>query len=81
MKKTGKYSIKPYECLRCGHEFETGTNHWGNIYNIKCTGCSWKYGPGHSESPFVECKCNEEMPEGFEKPEPWKTVKLGDLIK
>lgn len=77
MKTIGKYSIKPYQCNRCGHEEEHGTNHWGSIYNIRCKGCAWK----NPTQPFSSFTCMEELPEGFTKPTEWKTVTLGELIK
>lgn len=77
MKTIGKVSWKTYECLRCGNEESHQTNHWGNIYNIRCKGCAWK----DPMQPFSEFKCCEDLPEGFEKPEPWKTVTIGDLLK
>lgn len=71
---TGKYSIKPYECTRCGHKSQIGTNHWGETYG-PCSNCHWKYpmmGSTH--------KCLEPVPEGYGVPEPWKWMKLGDIV-
>jgi len=70
MKVTGKYSIKPYKCSECGQEVETGTNHWGDIY-------PWCY---VCNKPTV-WECQEELPEGYEKPEPWKAKRLGDVVE
>ena len=73
---TGKVSSKLYKCTRCGHESMISTNHWGEIYP-RCSKCSWK----NPMDPFVTHVCLEEMPPGYDKPEPWKKVKLGDLLK
>ena len=67
---TGKYSIKPYQCDICGHEEEHGTNHWGQIYNIKCKGCGYK-------PPFFSSfTCLEQCPNTHDIPEPWTSVTL-----
>jgi len=68
MKTTGKYSIKPYQCIRCGKEEEHGTNHWGEIYPF-CSVCR----------EYTVWTCLEEMPEGYEKPKTWNKVRLGDI--
>lgn len=64
---TGKYSIKPYRCTQCKNERETGTNHWGFIYDV-CPVCS-----------NTEHECIEEVPEGYGIPDKWKRVMLGDV--
>ncbi len=74
MKTTGKYSIKEYKCRECGAVEKHGTNHWGAIYP-KCKSCKWKH-PMQLGSIF---DCLEPMPEGYEKPEEWKTARLGDI--
>lgn len=66
---TGKYSIKPYFCPKCGHEEEHGTNHWGEIY-CACHSCG-----------NVGLECLEPVPEGYGVPERWKKVKLGDVCE
>jgi len=76
MKTTGKYSVKPYKCNRCGLVQDHGTNHWGEIYPY-CKGCSWK----HPLSFGVVMTCLEKMPKGYKKPEKWKTVKLEDICE
>jgi len=73
---TGKVSVKRYRCTRCGHEFTTSTNHWGEIY-APCDNCNWKH--PIDGNPVSECL--EPMPEGFEKPTPWKKVRLGDIME
>ena len=73
--KTGKYSVKPYQCDNCGHEAEHGTNHWGKIYNIKCKGCCFGC------FDFQTFTCTETCPTTHDLPEEWKTAKLGDLIE
>lgn len=69
---TGAYSIKPYKCNNCNHEFETGTNHWGEIYT--CPLCQ-RLGNG------AIAQCLEPVPEGYGVPEKWKLVKLGDICE
>jgi predicted amidophosphoribosyltransferase len=59
---------KPYKCTGCGHEVEEMTNHWGEIY-------PWCY---VCQEPTV-WECQEECPEGYEKPQQWKRVKLGEV--
>jgi len=72
---TGKYSIKPYECQNCGHEFETGTNHWGEIYD--CPNCrSFGFPNGQ---PVAKCK--EVCPDEYDVPPKWRMVKLSEVIK
>ena len=68
---TGKYSIKPYVCEGCGHEFETGTNHWGAIYG-SCPSCRNRNGSVN--------RCLVSCPDAYDLPAEWKTVKLGDVI-
>ena len=77
MKTTGKYSIKPYHCERCGNVEQHGTNHWGEFYNTRCKGCSWK----NPLDPFVTWICDEPLPEGYEKPTPWKKATLGEICE
>lgn len=76
METTGKYSQKKYRCSRCGREELHGTNHWGMIY-CRCRGCSWK----NPMDPTSVWECLELMPKGYQKPEPWKKVRLGDIAK
>lgn len=75
-KTTGKYSHKQYKCRRCGSIESVGTNHWGEIYS-RCKNCNWK----HPMDGNPTWDCLEPMPDGYDKPEPWKKVKLGDLIE
>ena len=77
IKTTGTYSYKKYKCDRCGYITTEGTNHWGRIYNLTCKNCTWK----NPTTPFVTKTCMEKMPKGYKKPEEWKTVKLGDILK
>jgi DNA-directed RNA polymerase subunit RPC12/RpoP len=73
-KITGKVTPKLYKCTECGFEQLHSTNHWGEIYP-SCPNCSWK-------KPMqlgVVWECLEPIPEGYQKPEPWKMVKLGDI--
>lgn len=77
MKTTGQYSVKPYKCKECGYEKEIGTNHWGECYSFgnynTCPNCP----PWKRPNTWV---CLESPPEGIELPEPWKLVKLGDIV-
>ena len=73
---TGKYSQKMYRCTQCGYESLHGTNHWGEIYP-GCRECGWK----HPLQMGQVHKCLEEIPEGYDVPEPWKIVKLGDIVE
>lgn len=75
MKVTGKVESKPYKCSECGHIESHSTNHYGSIY-IRCNQCSWK-SPMSSTKVF---ECQMPLPEGWQKPEEWKIVKLGDLL-
>jgi len=76
-KKTiGKITHKLYKCIKCGHEQLQGTNHWGQIYS-DCPKCQWKR-PMEMGSVW---ECQEPIPDGYSKPEPWVTVKLGNVIK
>ena len=70
MKKTGKYSHKNYQCTECFTMETHGTNHWGDIYPY-CGQCR----------KATVWECLEKMPEGYEKPAPWKMVKLGHICK
>ena len=73
-KTTSKYSVKKYKCTVCGHISDQGTNHYGQIYP-RCKNCGWKR-PMEMSQVHV---CLEPVPEGMGVPEPWKTVKLGDI--
>lgn len=73
MKTTGKYSHKRYQCSNCKHEHIIGTNHWGDVYS-RCPNCGWK-----TPREIFPQVCLEELPEGYDKPKPWKIVKLGDI--
>jgi DNA replicative helicase MCM subunit Mcm2 (Cdc46/Mcm family) len=76
MPVTGKVTAKKYMCQDCGHESTHTTNHFGEFYD-KCPKCSWKT----PADPIKVHECLEPLPAGWEKPEPWQVVKLGDLVK
>lgn len=78
MKKpvTSTYSQKRYQCTACGHISYMGTNHYGDIYP-RCRKCGWKR---PMEMGQVH-KCLEPVPENMDVPEPWKQIKLGDVIQ
>jgi len=78
MKKptTSRMSWKKYKCRECGHETTHSTNHYGATYSLgnyhACPICPpWK-------RPTT-WDCCEPCPDNMEKPEEWKTVKLGDI--
>jgi hypothetical protein len=73
---TGRYSIKKYQCSTCNDIQDHGTNHWGEIY-ISCKKCSWK----SPMDPIKIFHCLEPLPTGYDKPEPWKKVRLGDICQ
>lgn len=75
-KITGKVTTKTYKCLECNHESQHSTNHYGQIY-CRCNNCSWK----SPMSPIKAMECQEPLPEGWERPENWKIVKLGDVVE
>jgi len=75
-KTTGKYSMKRYQCMRCGRIEMQGTNHWGEIYPT-CQDCSWK----NPLAPQSAWKCLEKMPKGYKLPPKWEFVRLGDIAK
>lgn len=76
MQTTGKYSIKLYQCSRCGNKERYYTNHWGAIYTT-CNECSWK----NPLQPTSVWKCLELVPLGYTKPEPWAFVRLSDIVR
>jgi hypothetical protein len=65
---TGKVSYKKYRCTKCGFVSEQQTNHWGHIYPCceKCCNC--------------EHECLELVPEGYDVPERWKLVTIGEIL-
>lgn len=73
--RTGPVSHKLYKCKTCGDERSVATNHWGEFYE-RCPKCGWKH---PMETQVFECQ--EPLPEGYEKPEPWKIVKLGEIAE
>jgi DNA-directed RNA polymerase subunit RPC12/RpoP len=70
----GKVTMKRYRCRGCGRESMRSTNNYGDIY-ITCNTCSWKTPP----ELISTYECLEPLPEDWERPEPWKVVKLGDI--
>jgi len=72
MKTLGKLTWKLYRCVKCGSKEDQQTNHWGEIYNIKCKGLCGTY---------TVFECMEDPPKGYEKPPPWKMVKLDEIFK
>ena len=73
---TGPYSQKRYRCDRCGLEQTHGSNHWGEIYPA-CRGCSGR----NPLSPQAAMTCLEPMPEGYDRPMPWRMVKLSEVVE
>ena len=76
MQKIGKVTLKRYKCKNCGFESMYSTNHYGSIYP-KCSNCGWK----HPMMMGQIHECLEPLPEGWEKPEEWKIVKLSDVCE
>jgi len=74
--KPTPYSQKEYKCNRCGALSMQGTNHYGEIYNLRCPNCSWK----NPTQPFVTMTCTKEPPAGVGLPPKWTTVRLGDVL-
>ncbi len=74
--KTGKVAPKRYKCQNCNTEIIANTNHYGEFYDI-CKNCSWK----SPMDPIKTHVCLEPLPEGWEKPESWKKLKLGDICE
>ena len=72
LKSIGNILYKKYKCNRCGKITMQDTNHYGEIYNMRCEGCSWK----NPMQPFVTMECIDKIPKGWKKPEKWKTVEL-----
>lgn len=76
MPTTGEMAEKKYKCQGCGHESMHYTNHYGEFYE-RCPKCSWKT----PMDPVRVYECLEPLPEGWQKPPPWKKVKLGDVME
>ena len=74
---TSQYSHKKYKCCNadCGHEYNTGTNHYGEIYS-KCPKCYWM-----GTSRVHRSICLEPVPEGMGVPTPWQSFTLTEGIK
>lgn len=73
MQIIGKMTPKKYRC-ECGYESTHSTNHFGEFY-AKCPNCSWKT----PMDPIKTHECLEPLPEGWDRPVPWKKVRLGDI--
>jgi len=73
---TGKMSYKSYRCLKCGAVSSHQTNHYGEIYP-RCGECGWKR-PFEKGQPH---QCLDPVPEGWDVPEPWKMVRLRDIME
>lgn len=76
MQITGRITAKRYRCTRCGAESTESTNHYGDFYPMRPRCCGWKH---PLEAATFECL--EPLPEGWARPEPWRKVRLGDLVK
>lgn len=74
----GEMSRKPYCCAECGYKREIETNHYGETYSYGnynvCPVCppykrpnAWKF--------------DGVVPEGGRVPEPWRRMKLGDVLQ
>lgn len=74
---TGRYTVKLYKCKVCGFSKSIGTNHWGECYSLG----SYNHCPQCPPITATVWVCEEKPPKGYGKPEPWRMVKLGDLVK
>lgn len=63
---TGKVTSKAYRCSECGGVQQMSTNHYGECYPF-CVQC---------QKP-TRWLCMQVLPEGWEKPAPWKIGILG----
>ena len=77
MATTERVRKKAYACKACGHEKELETNHYGECYSFgtytMCPNC-------HDAEQVTVWVCQEAPPEGMGVPEPWRRVRLGDLV-
>jgi len=79
---TERVRERRYRCCNCGHEHPIATNHYGEVYS-RCPNSSCP-----SRLPAINAchkpprhECLEPLPEGMARPKPWKTARLGDLVK
>ena len=72
MRTLGSYTYKRYSCDRCGNVSVQGTNHYGQIYNLRCGKCSSR----NPKQPFVTMSCAEKVPAGWTLPPKWKPVTI-----
>lgn len=66
MRTLGSYTYKRYSCDNCGKISVQGTNHYGQIYNLKCGACG----------KFGSMSCAEKVPAGWTLPPKWKPVTI-----
>ncbi len=69
---------KNYQCKECGYEKNQRTNHYGNTYSFGNYSTCPKCPPWKRPNVWI---CTEIPPNHVNKPEPWKTVKLGDICE
>lgn len=77
---TGKVTYKLYRCAHCETEHKVSTNHFGEVYsrcpNPNCVSRRPVVNATHKPPRHV---CLEPLPEGWDRPTPWKIVRLGDI--
>jgi len=82
MKTTGKITAKRYRCVHCDAESDIATNHYGEVYSRCVNGsCVSRRPVINSTYQHPRHTCLEPVPEGMSTPEPWKIVRLGDIVE
>ena len=79
---TGKVTTKRYRCAHCSAEHDVATNHYGEVYS-RCPNSSCLSRRPSCNSTYQPPRhvCLDELPQGMGRPEPWKVVKLGDVLE
>jgi hypothetical protein len=81
VKTVGPITRKRYRCTHCEQESVQATNHYGETYgsceNFQCVS---RRPMGNATRKPPRHECLEALPEGWEKPEPWKQVDLGEFF-
>lgn len=82
-------TFKEYRCKACGYTKKIDTNHYGECYSLgnynRCPDCRpLPPDPKCPQAviyPNTTWVCCEEPPPGEKVPEPWKHVRLGDVVE
>ena len=69
-------STKPYRCKECGHKIMQQTNHYGETYSLGSYSACPVCPPYKRPTTWI---FDGVLPDGAWVPEPWRTVKLGDI--